>query len=1423
MRPGSLRTRLVLIVLIATLPALVLALGAGFTHRRLLAEDARDDAAQAAESVQDHQIRLIADTRDLLISLSRNPVVMGSDRQACSDLLRDLVQGDRDQTFSNLAVAQLDGLFVCSGTPMTAPVNVADRVYFQRALATGEFATGEHVIGRVSGRGTLLTGLPVFGADGAPLAVLHAGIDLSWVSRMGTFSVLPEGSRIAVIDRKGLILAQYPDADGHVGQRLPEGRLATLIAEGALTDGEITDPDGTELLFALRPFDARDASNAIIYVSVPREEALAEANHTLWQDLLTVSAVGIIGLAAAWFGGEAFFLRRVQHLIAIAERLAGGDLAARTDREKDAGELGRLEQAFDDMAASLERRGAEREQISRELAVSEARYRSVVDQVQEVIFQTDAVGSWTFLNPAWYDITGFPVAEALDTPFLDYVHPDDRPLCIRRFGALMAREKDVCRHEVRYLTKGGGYRWVEVYARLVLGADGAVTGTTGTLMDVTERRRATSALLRQDRLLKGVAAASNHLLVTQDLRVATDDALRFIGEAAEVDRVRLFEVRLGANGAPVGSALRSEWLRADELAERSALSRAHRQAGGHLVEVPPLTIFPHWVEHLGNGRPLAAITRQLPHAERALLEAEGVRSILVVPIMIDGALAGSLGFDDCDAERSWSPSDVAVFETMAGAIGGAIVRRRDEDAVRAARQAAERETERLLALHRASTALASPTADLDQVVSDILKSAADLVGAEAASLYRWDADAGLLRCVHNLGVPGNDPTPDMPPGTGLAGRTFATGAPIIVNDYPNWPEAMTTGLAGGLQAGIGVPLRHAGRPIGVLLIRTYRVEHHTFAEHDVRLASLFADQAAAALENVRLHRILEHRVDRLRTMAHLAQLISSTLAMSDVPREIAAAAARLMDAPVATLWMVDEARGVVTAGAFSPPELQADFPGHEIPVGQSGVGWVAAHREPLKLDDIFADGRVHNRSWWQAQGLPSYYAVPVMYENRLVAVLALHGREPFRFDAEDRELLDIFVATIAVALWNASLFEALGETNRALADSVERANALAEQAQAADRAKSEFLSRVSHELRTPLNAILGFAQVLDMRALAGEDRESVHHIMKGGQHLLGLINEVLDISRIESGTLHLSLEAVEAREVVLEVYDLVRPLAEQREIRLATVSDEGFTPWVTADRQRFKQVLLNLVTNAVKYNHDGGSVTVTCEAQGEHQVRLAVCDTGRGIAQSKIDRLFDPFDRLGAESSGIEGTGLGLAISRALTEAMGGSLQAESTVGVGSIFTVELPVANAPAQAGEAHHGSMLLPDADVPAVRRTILYVEDNTPNRVLVEQVLAWRPGIELLAAPSGRAGLELAEAHRPDLVLLDLHLPDMHGRDVLGTLRGDPSNASLPIVVLSADANPAQIQSLLAAGADAFLTKPIAVRELLQTIDAMLERAA
>ena len=442
-------------------------------------------------------------------------------------------------------------------------------------------------------------------------------------------------------------------------------------------------------------------------------------------------------------------------------------------------------------------------------------------------------------------------------------------------------------------------------------------------------------------------------------------------------------------------------------------------------------------------------------------------------------------------------------------------------------------------------------------------------------------------------------------------------------------------------------------------------------------------------------------------------------------------------------------------------------------------------------------------------GVRAAVSIPLRSKERILGFLGLDLEYPYAWKDWEIRGLVLIARIIADSLLRA-------RTMRELVELESKSNAARQEAETANRAKSEFLASMSHELRTPLNAILGFSQLLrNDDELSAQQRDFAGEVVTAGKHLLSLVNEVLDLSRIERGYVDLSIEPVSCADILSESVKMIKPFAEKHRIRLET--EPPVELHIQADQVRVKQVLLNLLSNAVKYNRAGGSVAVACSRRDD-TVRISVTDTGEGIPEERTGELFANFSRLGREGGTIKGSGIGLALSRRLVELMDGTIGVESVVGEGSTFWIELPLSE---ESGRSPEGKAGAPGSEAGArvageTQTTVLYIDDNPAATRLMERVLAGHGGYRLISAHTGSLGVELAAVERPQVILVDINLPGINGYEVLRRVRGSEWGAQVPVIAMSADAMEGAVKRGEAAGFAAYITKPVDIRGFLATLD-------
>jgi len=465
---------------------------------------------------------------------------------------------------------------------------------------------------------------------------------------------------------------------------------------------------------------------------------------------------------------------------------------------------------------------------------------------------------------------------------------------------------------------------------------------------------------------------------------------------------------------------------------------------------------------------------------------------------------------------------------------------------------------------------------------------------------------------------------------------------------------------------------------------------------------------------------------------------------------------------------------------------------------------------------ISNDPSKDSRSGSLPQGHPplkSFLGLPFHQGEKLIGMVGMSNR-PGGYDGEIIEFLQPFLVTCSnlIQALNNDRERQLAEKNWIIAK---------EEADKANQAKSEFLSRMSHELRTPLNAILGFSQLMKMNPnLDIEQRKSnVDHILDAGNHLLELVDDVLNLSKIETGKFSITEENLNASLMVEELIAQIHSFAEEKSIKILNRLSQQDDLFIRADRKAFNQIILNLLNNAVKYNNEAGLITVDGGAVGHDKIWISVSDTGPGIAKENIEKLFEPFNRLGQEFGGIEGTGIGLSISKILAELLGGSISAECDPGKGCCFKVVLPAGNRESVNISASDSDSDVAKTDVQSKSYKILYIEDNIDNLALVKQILETRPQINLFSAMHPRDGIDLARTHRPDLILMDMQLPDMDGIAAFRELQKFQETRDIPVIAITAQAMNDDIRKVLNSGFKDYLTKPIDVKIFLAKIDNIL----
>ncbi|MFN8523464.1 MAG: GAF domain-containing protein [Chloroflexota bacterium] len=790
----------------------------------------------------------------------------------------------------------------------------------------------------------------------------------------------------------------------------------------------------------------------------------------------------------------------------------------------------------------------------------------------------------------------------------------------------------------------------------------------------------------------------------------------------------------------------------------------------------------------------------------------GQRTVLNVPLLRAGAAIGAIQLVRTYVQ-AYTPADIALLESFADqaviAIENARLFRELEERNASLREATERQTATIDILRIVAS---SPT-HLDRVLGEIGAAASRLCGADSSRVYRV-AGGRLELVAHTSPADPIDVGTSWPLATRIpATRAVAEARSILIDDAwsaesrADYPDFVT---GGRVRAVLAVPLLREGQVIGAIGIA--RVVPRPFTGADVELVQSFADQAVIAIENARLFNELEERtqelarsVGELQALSAVGQVVSSSLDLQTVLNTIISHAVRLSGGDGGAVYSLDEA-----AGAF---DLRASYQMSDELVAtlrmarprltdQSPPGRAALSRRAVQIADLTADpgaatagGEALARAGYRA-----LLAVPLIREQRAIGALVIRRRTRGEFDEAIVRVVETFASQSVLAIENARLFERVQQQSHELAE--------------ASRHKSEFLANMSHELRTPLNAILSYSQLLREEAEDSDNQDVIPDLQRihgAGQHLLGLINDILDLSKIEAGRMDLYLEEFDVGRMIQDVLTVVRPLVERNGNTLVLDCPDDLGS-MHADQTKVRQSLLNLLSNAGKFTENGVVTLRVGRGEGDW-LRFSVGDTGIGMTDEQVGRLFEAFSQ--ADSSTTRrfgGTGLGLAISRHFCRMMGGDITVDSQSGVGSTFTITLPrLVQEPRQTEPDGPGH-------VDGERPLVLVVDDDPNVHDLMARYL--RPaGLHVAAAATGTEALRLAHELRPDAITLDVLMPRMDGWAVLSALKADPDLAGIPVLMVSIVEDRTMGYAL---GAADYLTKPVDRRRLLDTLNRLCTSA-
>ncbi|MDY6875832.1 MAG: GAF domain-containing protein [Chloroflexota bacterium] len=1211
--------------------------------------------------------------------------------------------------------------------------------------------------------------------DATPLArylawLLLAGQVAGVTIQMGLRGLLGPATRVIITGFVFVLAYAYAGFRQIVSERCwQRGRLQTRLTALILV---ITVP----ILVAVVAFVSASAEALIEQVAVQQPEAgllsgLRQFQRVSW----TVLTVGVaLLLVLAWLTIRQTF-RPIVTLTETADAIAAGDLTRSAPVESE-DEVGSLARAFNsmtgqlrDLISGLEQRVADR---TRDLSVSEKRFRDVVESMADWVWEMDAAGRYTYCSESVVGVLGYAPEEILgETPF-EFMSPEEAARVGKVFAGIAADKQPIVDLENRNLTKDGQEVMLLTNGVPILDSEGYLLGYRGVDKDITERKRAEEALRERAEIIDSMPDGVLLFDIEGKVVLANQSYCRLMGlerkevegkffmeipgierqETKELERyIPLFQealdkgfsgpveltiltrdgrmILVGANGAVIrdsrGNPIRlivvirdiTERKQVEEEIKRrgeelealreislvvtaqleldqvllNVVERSCRlldvSAGGVYLVDKKMGDLELVVSHgftrdytgtqlapgegvagrvLQSGMPLVVDDYCCWEGRSPDWEAEPLTAVLGVPLKRGEQVIGVLTFDEMAEARDFDEHDVWLATLFANQAAIAIENARFYEEQ-------QRRLYDLSLLHEVS-ARVSASLDPQKVLERIVQGTVEAVGADAASINLLIAP-GKAQMVTSVGLSERFEwhTDVRPAGTTMT--VIRTGEPLMIPDVAQRPEMVKPlVLEEGIQSFIVLPLPGREGVIGAMFVFYHR--SHQFSDDEVRLLTTIANQAATALENARLFAETSRRVRELQLLHRVGLAAASGVRLEETLQVAAEALAAEFEGIRVGIGLLDPESDVscLEVSAGYPPGVVKNL---HLRLGEGITGWVAQHGESLLVPDVRLDPRYIEL----VSDIRSELCVPLAAGSLIIGVISVESAQPNAFTEDDQRLLSTLASNLAVFIGRARLFE---EVEAARVELQERAQALEEanvRLQELDRLKNQFLANMSHELRTPLNSVIGFSEVL-IDGLVGEmtceQTECLGNIHSSGKHLLALINDVLDLSKIEAGRVELELTPFDVAQLLAEVEMTIAPLIKKKSQVLEIEQADGLPP-LTADRFRVKQILLNLLSNAHKFTPVKGCITLCCRPVDQATLLFSVADTGIGIKPGDRGIIFEEFRQAdGSVTREITGTGLGLAISKRLVEMHGGRIWVESEYGHGATFSFLLLLAGPP-------------------------------------------------------------------------------------------------------------------------------------------------